>query len=435
MANLPSKTDRAVARRIGCLVLSVMALVGGALEARADAVEDFYKGKRITIIVPSATGGSYDLYARVLARHYGRYIPGNPSFIVQNMPGAGGRRGTSFIYNAAPKDGTVLGAVHNFIATVPLFEGDRVNAGFDPRQFNWIGSVTDGISVGLNWHTSPVKSYKDLYEREMVVGGVGSDTLMVTNGYLFNGLLGMKLKVIAGYLSSGEVDLAMERGEIEGRVDGGWVSVKQAHYDRVKDGTIRILFQLGLKKHPELPDVPLALDFARNDEERRILETAFLPYEFGRPYMAAPGVPVDRIAGLRKAFMATVRDKGFLADTTKGDMEVNPIEPQRLQELVERAYSLAPSMIERITTLQQPTGTMVKVQYKTVRAKLATWDGKGRSEIEVIGGPRQTIRIRVPDTKVTIGGNKAEASAIKVGMTCTIAYLGDKTTAESLICD
>ena len=209
MAIITPKTDRALAMLFGGCALAVMATFGGVPDARADGVEDFYKGKRITIIVPSATGGSYDIYARVLSRHYGRYIPGNPSFIVQNMPGAGGRRGTSFVYSAAPKDGTVLGAVHNFIATVPLFEGDRVSAGFDPRQFNWIGSVTDGISVGLTMGSSPIKSYKDLFEREMVVGGVGSDTLMVTNGYLFSGLLGMKLKVIAGYLSSGEVDLAM----------------------------------------------------------------------------------------------------------------------------------------------------------------------------------------------------------------------------------
>ena len=435
MAKLSSKTDRAVARLLGCLALLLMATFCGPFEARADAVEDFYKGKRVTIIVPSAAGGSYDLYARVLARHYGRFIPGNPSFIVQNMPGAGGRRGTGFIYSAAPKDGTVLGAVHNFIATVPLFEGDRLNAGFDPRQFNWIGSVTDGISVGINRSSSPVKAYQDLFEREMVVGGVGSDTLMVTNGYLFNGLLGMKLKVIAGYLSSGEVDLAMERGEVEGRVDGGWVSVRQTHAEALKDGSVRILFQLGLKKHPELPDVPLALDFARNDEERRILETAFLPYEFGRPYMAAPGVPADRLAVLRKTFMATVHDKDFLVDTAKGDLEVNPIEPQRLQELVERAYSLAPSMIERITTLQQPVGNMVKVQYKTVRAKLAVLGERGRSDIEVIGGGRQLIRISEADTKVTIAGAQAETKALKPGMICAIAYLGDKTTAESLACD
>ena len=435
MATFSVKTNRRVTRWLSGFALAALVTGATTFTARADAVEDFYKGKRITIIVPSATGGSYDIYARVLARHYGRLIPGNPGFIVQNMPGAGGRRGTSFIYNAAPKDGTVLGAVHNFIATVPLFEGDRVNAGFDPRQFNWIGSVTDGISVGLNWHTSPVKSYKDLFEREMLVGGVGSDTLMVTNGYLFNGLLGMKLKVIAGYLSSGEVDLAMERGEVEGRVDGGWVSVKQAHAERVKDGTIRILFQLGLRKHPELPDVPLALDFARNDDERRILETAFLPYEFGRPYMAAPEVPGDRLAALRQSFMATMKDKDFLADAAKGDMEVNPIEPRRLQELVERAYSLAPSMIERITTLQQPIGNMVKVQYKTVRAKLTVLGERGRSEIDLIGGGRQSIRISEADTKVTIGGNKAETKALAVGMTCAIAYLGDKTTAESLACD
>jgi tripartite-type tricarboxylate transporter receptor subunit TctC len=433
MAKMPHGKRRALTRWLA-FVLPLAGLLGFSQASHADAVEDFYKSKRMTIIVTSAAGGSYDLYARLLSRHYGRYIPGNPSFIVQNMPGAGGRRGTGFVFSAAPKDGTVLGAVHNFIATVPLFEGSRTEAGFDPRQFNWIGSVTDGISVGLNWHTSPVKSYKEMFEKEMLVGGVGTDTLMVTNAYLFNGLLGTKLKIIAGYLSSGEVDLAMERGEVEGRVDGGWVSVKQAHAERVKDGTIRILFQLGLKKHPELPDVPLALDFARNEDERRILETAFLPYEFGRPYMAAPGVPADRLAALRQSFMATVNDATFRAEAAKGDMEVNPIQPQRLQDLVERAYSLSPSMIERITALQQPPSNMAKVQYKTIRATLIKFE-KGRADIDVAGGGRESICIRPDDTKVTIAGTAAEADGIKAGMTCTIAYLGDKTTAASVACD
>ena len=413
--------------------LMLAALIFGTA-AKADAVEDFYKGKRITIIVPSGAGGSYDIYARVLARHYGRYIPGAPSFIVQNMPGAGGRRGAGFIYTVAPKDGTVIGAVHNFIATVPLYEGNRTEAGFDPRQFNWIGSVTDGISVALNRQTSPITKFEDLLQREMIVGGVGTDTLMVTNAYLFNGLLGAKLKVIAGYLSSGEVDLAMERGEVEGRVDGGWVSVKQAHNERVKTGAIRILVQLGLKKHPELPDVPLALDFARNEEERRILETAFLPYEFGRPFMMAPGVPMDRLTALRKAFMATMLDPEFLKEATAATLEVNPIEPARLQELVERAYSLPPRMIERLTALQQPPGTMSTVQYRTVRATIAKFD-KGRADIDVVGKGRETIRVQPSDTKVSIGNKTAAASSILAGMTCTIEYLGDKTTAASISCD
>ena len=290
--------------------------------AKADPVADFYSGKHITIIVPSAAGGSYDVYSRILARHYGRYIPGNPTFVIQNMPGAGGRRGTGFIYNAAPRDGTTLGAIHNFMAFDPLFEGANYEAQFDPRKFVWIGSVTTAVSVAIDWHTSPVKTYQDLYDKELVVGGVGTDTLMVTNPYLLGGLLGMKFKVVAGYMSSGEVDIAMERGEVQGRIDGGWISLKQCCLNKVKNGDIRVLFQMGLEKHPELPDVPLALDFARNDEERRVLETAFLPYEFGRPFITTPEIPADRLKALRESFMATMKDKDFLARSEEHTSEL-----------------------------------------------------------------------------------------------------------------
>ena len=431
MSAINLKCVRAIALRAW---FAAVALMAGYASARADDVADFYKDKRITIVVPSATGGSYDVYSRFLIRHYGRYIPGKPTFIVQNMVGAGGRRGTAYIYNNAPRDGTTLGAIHNFMAFDPLFEGANYEAQFDPRKFVWIGSVTTAVSVAIDWHTSPVKTYKDLYEKELVVGGVGTDTLMVTNPYLLGGLLGMKFKVVAGYMSSAEVDIAMERGEVQGRIDGGWVSLKQCCMDKVNKGDMRILFQMGLEKHPELPDVPLALDFARNDEERRVLETAFLPYEFGRPFITTPEIPADRLAALRKAFMDTMKDEAFLADVKKGNMEVNPIPPERLEQLVKQAYSLPASLIARVNTLQKPPSTITKVTYKSVRAKLGDIGEKGRVAIEVLDGGKETVTVS-DSTDVMIGGKKAETTALGSGMVCTIAYLGDKTTAQSVKCD
>lgn len=420
-------------RRAGLLALAALGWLH-AQDARADAVADFYKGKRITIVVPSAPGGSYDLYSRVLQRHFSKHMAGNPGVIVQNMPGAGGRRGTSYIYNIAPKDGTILGAIHNFMAFDPLFEEANYDAQFDPRKFKWIGSVTNAISVAVAWHTSPIKTYKDLYEHEMVVGGVGSDTLMVTNPYLLGGLLGMKFKVVAGYLSSGEVDIAMQRGEIEGRIDGGWVSVKQCCYDMVKKGDMRVLFQLGLEKHPELPDVPLALDFARNDEERTILQTAFLPYEFGRPYMTTPELPDERLQALRAAFFATLKDPAFIAEVEKSHMEVNPIPPERLAEYVDKAYKLPASLVQRVVTLQKPPASLAQVQYRSVRATLGALD-RGKLPISVVGGGKETVSVREGTTAVTVGGVKVDTAALKPGMTCTLSYLGNGTTAKSVACD
>jgi tripartite-type tricarboxylate transporter receptor subunit TctC len=423
------------ARRLWAASLVVAAAGLAVPVARAEDPADFYRGKRITIIVPSAPGGSYDLYSRVLQRHFAQHMAGNPSVIVQNMPGAGGRRGTSFIYNVAPKDGTIMGAIHNFMAFDPLFEGPNYEAQFDPRKFNWIGSVTNAISVAVAWHTSPIKTYKDLYEKEMVVGGVGTDTLMVTNPYLLGGLLGMKFRVVAGYMSSGEVDLAMQRGEVQGRIDGGWVSVKQCCYEQVKNGQMRVLFQLGLEKHPELPDVPLALDFARNDEERLILETAFLPYEFGRPYITTPELPAERLTALRAAFFETLKDPAFVDEVRKSNMEVNPIPPERLKALVDKAYSLPASLVARINALQKPSGTLATVDYKSVRATIGPMGERGKLPINVMSGGAETVTINKSDTAVSIGGAKAEADALKPGMTCTLTYLGSGTTAKSITCD
>lgn len=421
----------------GVAVLGAASLaVAFSASAKSDDVAEFYKGKRLTLIVPTAAGGGYDVPARALARHYNRHIPGKPSIIVQNMPGAGGKRAVNYVYNVAPKDGTLVSAIHSFISFDPLFEGAKTKAKFDARRFNWLGSIASTTSVGVAWHDAPVKSYKDLATTELVVGGVGTTTPMVTHPYLFRNLLGMRFKVVVGYLSGSEVDLAMERGEVKGRIDYTWFGLKEGHSDWLRDKKINILFQMGLRKADDLPDVPLALDLARNQDERRILETVFLSYEFGRPYITTPGVPAPRLAALRKAFMDTMRDPVFVEDASKSRLEVNPVSPERLAALVKRAYELPPELVARINELQKAPGAPTRVKFKTVRATLGKPGKKGRFAVVLAdGGKKETVVVNRSRTKVTIAGKKSDAKALTPGMTCAIAYLGDGTTAASVACD
>jgi tripartite-type tricarboxylate transporter receptor subunit TctC len=345
-----------MARRTGseALVALILLLALAPGRARAeDAIADFYRGKTLSIIVSTAAGSGYDFGARVLGRHLGRHIPGNPTIIVQNRPGGGGRTGTAFVYSVAPRDGTIIGAVQSFIATDPLLDPSVLSL-FDPRHFEWLGSIANTSSVAIAWHTAPVKQTRDLYEHELIVGGVGSATPMVTMPYLFRRLLGMTFTVVAGYESGTEVNLALERGEVQGRIDYSWHSLKVEHQDWIKEGKINLLFQIGLEAHPDLKDLPLVIDLAKNAEERQILQTVFLNYEFGRAFMMAPGVPQERVAAARTAFVATMQDPDFRADAAASALEVSPVTAARLAELVTDAYRLPPALIQRTIALQTP---------------------------------------------------------------------------------
>jgi tripartite-type tricarboxylate transporter receptor subunit TctC len=335
-------------------VASALAVISTSENALAqDAVAEFYKGKTVSLVVTTAGGTGYDYGARVLARHFGRHIPGTPTVVVQNRPGGGGRTGTAHVYSVAPRDGTIIGAVQSFIATDPLFD-PSIMALFDPRQFNWLGSIASTTSLAVGWHTATAKTYDDLFDKELIVGGVGAATPMVTMPYLFRRLLGMKFKVVSGYQSGNEVNLAMERGEVQGRIDYSWHSLGAEHLDWIRDKKINLLFQMGLQKHKDLAHVPLIIDLAHDEEQRRILEIMFFNYEFGRAFVLAPGAPADRIAALRKAFVDTMADPEFLKDAAASSLEVNPVTAERLQTLVDQAYKLPPDLIARTIELQRP---------------------------------------------------------------------------------
>ncbi len=320
--------------RLLTLACSCVALLPVA--ANADEVEDFYRGKQVSLYIGYSPGGGYDTYARVLARHIGKHIPGNPTVVPQNMPGAGSLTLANYIYNIAPKDGTVFGTIGRGIAMEPLLGGTGTR--FDATRYSWIGSMNNEVSVCASWHTSPVKSVEDMRAHELIVGGTGSGSDTDTFPVVLSNLLGLKIRLISGYPGGNDVLLAMERGEVDGRCGWSWGSVVAVRPDWLAENKINVLLQMALDKHPDLPDVPLVMDLARNDDERMAMELIFSRQVMGRPYMAPPDIPAARRDALRHAFDATLEDPEFLADAGRIDLELNPVTGAAIEALITRIY-------------------------------------------------------------------------------------------------
>jgi len=318
----------------GIVAASVaLALVAPAC---AQSPAEFYKGRNVELYVGYSVGGGYDLYARMLARHMSKYIPGNPTVVPKNMEGAGSLRLANWLYNVGPKDGTVFGIIGRGTGFDPLL-GNK-SAQFDATKFNWIGSANNEVSICVAWHTAGVQKFAELLTKELVVGGtsVSADTDQFPK--IANGVLGTKFRIVTGYPGGNEIGLAMERGEVQGRCGWSWSSVKSTHQQWLQEKKFTILVQLALSKHPDLPDVPLIIDLAKTDEERQLLKLIFARQVMGRPFLAPPGVPADRVAALRKAFMDTLTDKDFLAEAEKAQLEVNPVPGDKIQDLVKEVH-------------------------------------------------------------------------------------------------
>jgi tripartite-type tricarboxylate transporter receptor subunit TctC len=325
---------------LAAAVLTVMSSSG-----RAQSAADFYKGKTVDLYIGYSVGGAYDLYARQLARHLGKHIPGNPTVLPKNMEGAGSLRLANWLYNVAPKDGSAMGIIGRGTGFDPLL-GNKA-AQFDAPKFTWIGSANNEVSICVAWHTSGVTKFEDLLTKELVVGGTSSSADTDQFPKIVNGVLGTKMKVVTGYPGGNEVGLAMERGEVQGRCGWSWSSVKSTHQKWIDEKRFNILVQLALDKHPDLPDVPLVIDLAKTDEQRQILKLIFARQVMGRPFLAPPGIPADRAAALRKAFSETMTDKEFLADTEKAQMEINPVAGEKLEQLVKEVYATPKEVAEK----------------------------------------------------------------------------------------
>jgi tripartite-type tricarboxylate transporter receptor subunit TctC len=327
------------------VLLTAMIAAMIATGAQAQSVADFYKGKNVDLYIGYSVGGAYDLYARLLARHMGKHIPGNPTILPKNMEGAGSLRLANWLFNVAPKDGSAFGIFGRGTGFDPLL-GNKA-AVFDATKFNWIGSANNEVSICVAWSTSGITKFEDLQSKPLIVGGTSTSADTDQFPRIVNGVLGTKMKVVTGYPGGNEVGLAMERGEVQGRCGWSWSSVKTTHKKWLEEKKFTVLVQLGLDKHPDLPDVPLIVDLAKNDEQRQILKLIFARQVMGRPFIAPPGVPQDRVDALRKAFMATMQDPEYLADAEKTQMEINPVSGEKVQALIKEEYSTPPEIAQK----------------------------------------------------------------------------------------
>jgi tripartite-type tricarboxylate transporter receptor subunit TctC len=318
-------------------VIAALLVVIAVSAGHAQSVADFYKGKNIDLYIGYSAGGGYDLYARQLARHMSKHIPGNPTVVPKNMTGAGSLVLANWLYNIAPKDGTTFGIIGRGTGFDPLL--GNAKAKFDGTKFTWIGSANNEVSVCVAWHTSGITKFDDLLTKELVVGGTSSSADTDQFPKIVNGVLGTKMKIITGYPGGNDVGLAMERGEVQGRCGWSWSSVLSTHLQWYKEKKFTVLMQLALEKHPDLPDVPLIVDLAKTDEQRQILKLIFARQVMGRPFLAPPGIPKERADALRKAFMDTMKDKDFLAEADKAKMEITPVSGEALDKLVKEIYA------------------------------------------------------------------------------------------------
>jgi tripartite-type tricarboxylate transporter receptor subunit TctC len=331
------------------LVLIVAFLFVGA--ARAQSVADFYRGKTIDLDIGYSVGGGYDLYARLIARRLGAHIPGNPNVVPKNMEGAGSLRLANYLYAAAPSDGTVIGATSRGAAFDPLL--NEKGARFDASKFSWIGSANNEVSVCVALASSEVTKFDDLFTKQLTIGSTGAADDTYQFPALVNAVLGTKFKIVTGYPGGNDVSLALERGEVQGRCGWSWSSIKTTRFNWVRNKRIVVLVQMSLSKHPDLPDVPLIMDLAKTDEQRQIFKMIFARQTMGRPYVAPPGVPADRLAALRKAFMDTMADKEFLDETEQSKFEINPVSGEQIEALVKEIYQTPPEVAKKAAAMVQ----------------------------------------------------------------------------------
>jgi tripartite-type tricarboxylate transporter receptor subunit TctC len=319
--------------------------------AKAQSVAEFYKGKAVDLDIGYSVGGGYDLYARLIARRLGEHIPGNPNVVPKNVEGAGSLRLANYLYTAAPKDGTVIGAISRGAAFDPLFNEN--GADFDASKFSWIGSANNEVSVCVALTSSGIARFDDLYTTPLTIGstGAGDDTYQFPA--LLNAVLGTKFKIVTGYPGGNDVTLALDRGEVQGRCGWSWSSLKATRLNWVLRKRIVVLVQLSLSKHPDLPNVPLIMDLAKTDEQRAIFRMIFARQTMGRPYAAPPGLPEDRLAALRKAFMDTMTDKEFLYDADQNKFEINPVAGDQLEALVEEVYRAPSDVVRKVAKMVQ----------------------------------------------------------------------------------
>jgi tripartite-type tricarboxylate transporter receptor subunit TctC len=336
---------------IGAVTAACVALAG-ATHANAQSVAEFYRGKRINLVTSASVGGGYDQYARLLAKHVQRHIPGEPAIIVQNMVGAEGLRAANFLYNIAPQDGTVIGGLSRNTGLARFYDFNNAGIQFDVRKFHWLGSPQQEVGLFILSTRSGLAAIGDLEQREVTISSTARNSPSSIYSRILNAAIGTKLKPIEGYDGSQACLMAIERGEVDAHVSGGSSAPFRARIAPwLKAGDAKVIMQMGMARDAAFPDVPTALEVVRTPRDRQLFEIAFAEQVMGRPFVLPPGVPGDRIVALRSAFDATMKDAAFLDDARRQHAEIDPVGGEEINALLDRVYAAPPEVVARIREL------------------------------------------------------------------------------------
>ena len=326
-----------------------LCLAVGVPAARAEAPEEFYSRHAVTLLIGYPSGSAYDIYARLVGRNLGRHIPGKPTLIISNQPGASSLIAANALANTSPRDGSVIGAVFERIGLEPL-----VNPGaakFDGRAFHWIGSILRVTDICMYWHAAPAKTIEDAKKAEVIVGAAGEAGGSALAARALNTFVGTKFRIIGGY-GGADMFLAMERGETQARCGMSWGGLKASRPDWVEKKLVNVVVQMAMQKHPELPDVPLIMDMVSREEDREALRYLYATQEMGRPFLMPPGTPMDRVEAVRNAFDAMAKDPLFLEDARRSNQEVDAVPGRRVQEIMEDLYKTPRTVIDKVEALR-----------------------------------------------------------------------------------
>jgi len=331
-----------------------LAAVSGATPAAAQA--DFYKGKTVEVIISTGAGGGLDTNGRIVARHLGNHIPGNPTVVSKNMPGAGHIRAANYVYSQAPKDGTTIGTFIPIFVMAQVLERSK-GIQFNPANFQWLVSTSSSNSTVYVWHTTGVKTLEDAMQKQVLMGGTGVGSYNVIYPTVLNSVVGTKFRLVTGYPSTTEIAIAMERGEVQGRAGNNFNSLTSEHGDWLKSGKINLLAQVGLERDPDFPNLPLIMEYAKTDEDRQILRFFSTDVVIGRPFVTSPGVPAERVAILREAFDRLLKDPAFRDDAKKAGIDISPVAGTAIQTIVTDFMNTPANIVTKAKAAMEPRDT------------------------------------------------------------------------------
>jgi tripartite-type tricarboxylate transporter receptor subunit TctC len=422
-----------------CILVAKWGIAAGLVAALAtsannSAAQDFYKGKRVTLLIGYAPGGGYDTYARTFARHFPKHIPGAPSIIVKNQPGAGSMKVANYLFNSAPKDGREIAAVGREIPTATLLK--TKNANFRSDRFNWIGSLASGVSYCIAWHSVPITKATDLFEKQFIVGGTTGRSPTVVVPLILNNLLNAKVKLISGYPGGAAMHLAMERNEIQGRCAVTTSSLNSSRPDWIRDKKIRFLLEVSVADKRTMPNVPRVIEFAKTDDEKRTLEVLLAHDQWHRPLIAPPDVPAQRVEILRRGFDATVQDAAYEKDIERQKLGFGAMKGAEMERRIQRLQATPENIVQAAMEVQTSTArtemSKAVVPIEKATGKITKVEKGGRRVSFAAGSKKGKLRVSSSGTKVTIGGNAAKRSALKAGMSCQFAFQG--SAAKTIVC-